>query len=76
MIILRGTFAAISCVLTSSIAYGHPGHGGFDTENTVPHYLFSPLHLLPWIVSVLAIIAFLLMVRGSNLVRQSRLTST
>jgi hypothetical protein len=50
-------FAAILVCIYASLAAAHPGHKSLGDDHSVIHYVSSPLHWLPVIVGVMAVIA-------------------
>ena len=48
-----GTCAILATV--ASLASAHPGHGVTDPSSGT-HWMVEPLHLLPWVAAVVAIV--------------------
>ncbi|MEZ6148436.1 MAG: hypothetical protein R3B91_24000 [Planctomycetaceae bacterium] len=45
------TFALLSCALSAAPVLAHPGHGTTDPQ-TVTHYAVEPVHVMPWLATV------------------------
>jgi hypothetical protein len=56
----NGLLGLAMMLMVSPVAWAHPGHGVSAHSESLAHYLFSPHHLLPFILFALTLVAFLI----------------
>lgn len=50
--LLRAFFSFFAVIALTTAGFSHPGHGNTDDGNSLMHYLWSPIHLLPLILCI------------------------
>lgn len=61
MTVFRISLASLVILLCGQVATAHPGHGNPGGEESLLHYVLSPLHLLPVVLVSLILVGVLAM---------------